>query len=94
MFLEATSADFLANWVVLVGISLVLRIFLLAYLVFSIWILRLFLMPGVSIVGFLFLLFVFGYSCVFIFTFRDFFSVPLLLYSFYFLIYITSRGLA
>lgn len=41
--------------IVSIGISLVARIFLLAYLVFSIWMLRLFLMSGASVDGFLFL---------------------------------------
>lgn len=58
--------------IVSVGVSLVPKIFPLAYLVFFIWMLRLFLMSGASVDGFLLPLFFLSYSCVFTFTLEGF----------------------
>lgn len=58
--------------IVSVGVSLVPRIFPLSYLVFSIWMLKLFLMSGDSVDGFLLPLFFLSYSCVFAFTLGGF----------------------
>ena len=75
-----------------IGASLVPRIFPLAYLVFFIWMLSLFLMSSVSIDGFLFFYSFLALHVYFHFLLKVLIYVPLFTYSFQFFIFILQVG--